>query len=93
MISDRALHDMHRDGIITMYNIAVVVKERLGNVVVRRAPGAEPVGTFGGMLTGGLIGLLGGPIGADLRSDYGRRTRRLQEALDRSKAAHAPTVA
>jgi len=61
---DRALQDMHRDGTLTLYNDAVVVKEPDGTVAVRRAPGAEPVGTFGGMLTGGLIGLLGGPVGA-----------------------------
>jgi uncharacterized membrane protein len=61
---DRALRDMHRDGTLTLYNDAVVVKEPGGTVAVRRAPDAEPVGTFGGMLTGGLIGLLGGPVGA-----------------------------
>jgi uncharacterized membrane protein len=61
---DRALHDMHRDGTLTLYNDAVVVKEPGGTVAVRRAPDAGPVGTFGGMLTGGLIGLLGGPVGA-----------------------------
>ncbi len=61
---DRALRDMHRDGTLTLYNDAVVVKEPGGKVVVRRAPDAEPVGTFGGMITGGLIGLLGGPVGA-----------------------------
>ena len=60
----RALHDMHRDGTITLYNDAVVVKEPGGNVAVRRAPDAEPLGTLGGMLTGGLIGVLGGPLGA-----------------------------
>jgi uncharacterized membrane protein len=61
---DRALHDMHREGTLTLYNDAVVVKEPGGKVALRRAPDAEPVGTFGGMLTGGLIGLLGGPVGA-----------------------------
>jgi uncharacterized membrane protein len=61
---DRALHDMHREATLTLYNDAVVVKEPGGKVSVRRAPDAEPVGTFGGMLTGGLIGLLGGPVGA-----------------------------
>jgi uncharacterized membrane protein len=61
---DRALRDMHRDGTLTLYNDAVVVKEPGGTVAVRRAPDAEPVGAFGGMLTGGLIGLLGGPVGA-----------------------------
>jgi uncharacterized membrane protein len=61
---DRALRDMHRDGTLTLYNDAVVVKEPGGKVVMRRAPDVEPVGTLGGMLTGGLIGLLGGPVGA-----------------------------
>ena len=61
---DRALHDLHKDGTLTLYNDAVVVKEPTGNVAVRRPPEAEPFGTFGGMLTGGLIGLLGGPVGA-----------------------------
>lgn len=61
---NRALHDMHRDGTLTLYNDAIVVKEPGGKVAVRRGPDAEPVGTFGGMLTGGLIGLLGGPVGA-----------------------------
>jgi uncharacterized membrane protein len=61
---DRALRDMHREGTLTLYNDAVVVKEPGGKVAVRRAPDTEPLGTFSGMLTGGLIGLLGGPVGA-----------------------------
>jgi uncharacterized membrane protein len=61
---DHALHDMHSEGTLTLYNDAVVVKERGGKIVMRRAPEAEPVGTFGGMITGGLVGLLGGPVGA-----------------------------
>jgi len=61
---DRALHDMHREGTLTLYNDPVVVKDPSGVVAVRRAPEGEPVGALGGMLTGGLIGLLGGPIGA-----------------------------
>ena len=61
---ERALHDMHREGTLTVYNDAVVVKEPNGTVAVRRAPDPQAAGTFGGMLTGGLIGLLGGPVGA-----------------------------
>jgi uncharacterized membrane protein len=61
---DRALHEMHRDGTLTLYNDAVVVKEPGGSVAVRQGPDGEPIGTFGGMVTGGLIGLLGGPVGA-----------------------------
>jgi uncharacterized membrane protein len=61
---DRALHNMHRDGTLTLYNDAVVVKEPGGNVTLRQPPDAEAIGTFGGMITGGLLGLLGGPVGA-----------------------------
>jgi uncharacterized membrane protein len=61
---DRALRELHRDGTLTLYNDAVVVKEPGGRVVIRQAPDAEAMGTFGGMITGGLIGILGGPIGA-----------------------------
>jgi uncharacterized membrane protein len=61
---DRALHNMHRDGTLTLYNDAVVVKEPCGNVTLRQPPDAEAIGTFGGMITGGLLGLLGGPVGA-----------------------------
>ncbi len=61
---DRALHDLHREGTLTLYNDAVVVKESGGKVAVRQGPKEEAAGTFSGMLTGGLIGLLGGPVGA-----------------------------
>jgi uncharacterized membrane protein len=61
---DRAVHDLHVDGTLTLYNDAIVVKESSGKVVMRRAPDTDPVGTVGGMITGGLVGLLGGPIGA-----------------------------
>jgi uncharacterized membrane protein len=61
---DRALHDLHLDGTLTLYNDAIVVKESGGKVVMRRAPDGEPAGTVGGMITGGLVGLLGGPLGA-----------------------------
>jgi uncharacterized membrane protein len=61
---DRALHNMHRDGTLTLYNDSVVVKEPGGNVTLRQPPDAEAIGTFGGMITGGLLGLLGGPVGA-----------------------------
>ena len=60
----RALRDMHNDGILTLYNDAVVVKEPGGRVAMRQTPDVQPIGTVGGMITGGLIGLLGGPVGA-----------------------------
>ena len=61
---ERALHQMHDDGVITWYDDAVVVKDASGKVVVRNEPKGEPVATVSGMIAGGLIGLLGGPIGS-----------------------------
>ena len=62
--AERALHEMHRDGVITWYDDAIVAKEESGKVVVRNEPKGEPVATISGMVAGGLIGLLGGPIGS-----------------------------
>jgi len=58
------LHELHREGPITLYNVAIVVREASGKVAVRERPKMRPVGTAGGLLVGGLIGLLGGPVGA-----------------------------
>ncbi len=58
------LHELHREGPITLYNVAVVVREPSGKVAVRERPKVRPVGTVGGLVVGGLIGLLGGPVGA-----------------------------
>jgi uncharacterized membrane protein len=49
--------------LITLYDDAVVVKDANGKVVVREEPETSPLATLGGMVTGGLIGLLGGPVG------------------------------
>ena len=58
------LHELHREGPITLYNVALVVRDASGKVAVRERPKVRPVGTAGGLLVGGLIGLLGGPVGA-----------------------------
>jgi len=68
---DRALHETHRDGGITLYDDAVVVKDANGKVVGREEPETSPVATLGGMVMGGLIGLLGGPVGAALGMSTG----------------------
>ncbi len=62
---ERVLREMHRDGAITLYTDAIVVRDRDGKVGVRQQPKARPTGLVGGLITGGLIGLLGGgPVGA-----------------------------
>jgi uncharacterized membrane protein len=58
-----ALNDLHRGGDITMYASAVIAKDAQGNVAVRQAADRGPIGTLVGVVTGGLVGLLGGPVG------------------------------
>jgi uncharacterized membrane protein len=58
-----ALKDLHRDGDITLYASTVIAKDASGTVAVRQAADKGPIGTLAGMVTGGLVGLLGGPAG------------------------------
>ena len=58
-----ALKDLHRDGDITLYASTVIAKDAAGVVAVRQAADRGPVGTLVGIVTGGLVGLLGGPVG------------------------------
>jgi uncharacterized membrane protein len=61
-----ALKDLHQDGDITLYASSVIAKDARGTVSIRQAADHGPVGTLAGMVTGGLIGLIGGPAGAAL---------------------------
>ena len=58
-----ALKDLHREGDITLYASSVIAKDPSGAVSVRQRADNGPVGTLVGMVTGGLIGVLGGPVG------------------------------
>ena len=58
-----ALKDLHRDGDITLYASTVIAKDPSGTVAVRQTADRGPVGTLVGVVTGGLVGLLGGPAG------------------------------
>jgi uncharacterized membrane protein len=66
----RAFRDLHKDGSITLYSAAVVAKDASGKLSVREG-GEIPEGTFFGLLTGGLIGILGGPIGVAVGASTG----------------------
>ena len=59
----RSLKELHGEGSLTVYGMAVIARDVDGNLLVKQAaePGALGLGV--GALTGGLIGLLGGPIG------------------------------
>ena len=59
----RAVRDLHREGSLTVYSDAVVVKDANGKVSVRRAPESDPEGTLAGFLLGSLAGLFAGPVG------------------------------
>ncbi len=68
---DRALRQMHGDGVITLYKDAVVVREPDGKVTVRAQPDTERVGALGGLIMGSLIGVPGGPVGVALGAGTG----------------------
>jgi len=60
----QALQDLHRDGDITLYATAVLVKDSAGAVTVKQSADVGPLGTAVGMLTGSATGLLAGTAGA-----------------------------
>jgi uncharacterized membrane protein len=66
-----ALKDLHHEGDITVYATSVIVKDHSGNVAVRQTAEKGPLGTLIGVVTGGLVGLLGGPAGAAIGAYVG----------------------
>ncbi|KPF67390.1 hypothetical protein IP69_13715 [Bosea sp. AAP35] len=69
-----ALRDLHGNGDITLYASSVIVKDQAGKISIRQAADEGPVGTSVGLLTGGLIGLLGGPGGLAVGATLGGLT-------------------
>jgi uncharacterized membrane protein len=57
----RELRDLHREGGVSLYASAVVVKDKKGKVSVKQEADKGPAGTALGLLAGGLVGVLGGP--------------------------------
>ena len=66
-----ALKDLHKDGDITLYSTAVIVKDASGTATVKQAADEGPVGATLGMLTGSLLGLLAGPVGVAVGASTG----------------------
>jgi uncharacterized membrane protein len=60
-----ALKNLHRDGDITLYGWAVIVKDKTGKISVNQAPeeGGTPLGAALGLLAGKLLEVLRGPAG------------------------------
>ncbi len=61
---DSALKQLEREGLLTIYAQAVIVKHAEGTVSVKQVDEKGPVGSLTGTAVGGMIGLLGGPVGA-----------------------------
>ena len=58
-----ALRELHEEGSLTLYASTVIFKDANGVISVKQAADEGPFGTFAGLATGSLIGLLGGPVG------------------------------
>ena len=78
-----ALKDLHRDGDISLYATAVIVKDKTGKIAIKQAVDDGPVGTALGLLTGAFIGILGGPAGLAIGATVGALTGSLFD-LDQS---------
>lgn len=66
-----ALRDLHKQGGISLYASAVVVKDKTGQVRVKQEVEYGPAGTALGLLTGSLLGILGGPAGLAVGASLG----------------------
>ena len=65
----KALKDLHAEGSITLYASAVIAKDDGGKVTVKQTTDQGPLGTGVGLITGSLIGLLGGPVSVPLGAE------------------------
>jgi uncharacterized membrane protein len=68
---DSALKQLEREGLVTIYAQAVIVKHAEGTVSLRQVDEKGPDGSLAGTAVGGLIGLIGGPVGAAIGAGSG----------------------
>ncbi len=59
----QALSELHAEGSISVYSAAVVSRDADGALSIKDAGDEGPLGTALGMLTGAMIGIIGGPGG------------------------------
>lgn len=69
-----ALKGLHKDGDITVYATAVLVKDASGKVSVKQVVEQGPIGAGLGMLVGSMVGLLAGPVGLAVGASIGSLT-------------------
>jgi uncharacterized membrane protein len=70
----KALRELHEEGSLTLYASTVIFKDANGEIIVKQAADEGPLGTFAGLATGSLIGLLGGPVGVAVGAAVGTLT-------------------
>jgi uncharacterized membrane protein len=59
----RAFAALHSEGSLSVYSVAVVSKDKNGQIHVKSVSESGPLGIAVGALIGGLVGVLGGPPG------------------------------
>jgi uncharacterized membrane protein len=59
----RALRDLHVEGSLSVYGMAVLSKDAQGGLSIKEGADAGPLGMAVGALVGALVGLVGGPAG------------------------------
>jgi uncharacterized membrane protein len=69
-----ALWALHNEGTLTVRTAAVIAKDPGGRVSVKQDEDQGPLGTFFGLATGSLIGLLAGPVGMAVGATAGTLT-------------------
>ena len=67
----RTLMGLHQEGGISLYASALIVRGSDGNISVKQQSEPSPLGTALGLLTGGIVGLLGGPAGSAVGASLG----------------------
>jgi uncharacterized membrane protein len=66
-----ALRDLHKEGGVSLYATAVIAKDKTGRISIKQEVERGPTGAAFGLLTGSLIGLLGGPAGFAIGASVG----------------------
>lgn len=67
----QTLEHLHEEGGLSLYAWALIVRGRDGNISVKQQSDPSPLGTALGLLTGGLIGILGGPAASAVAASLG----------------------
>ena len=68
---ESALEQLEQEGLLTIYERAVIVKHAEGTVSLKQVDENGPLGSLAGTAVGGLVGLLGGPVGAAIGAASG----------------------